>query len=153
MLTSRLAKARQLSSGDRRLLYRSLLLLPAIHVVLFVLGYTRLRTALERMVPPGKDVSELDPVDEAQRVAQIVSMAAGHGIYKATCLRRSLLLWWFLREEGIHSEICFGVRLVDQQLQAHAWVEIQEIVVNDSPEIRLWFQPLHSVLPTSEMRL
>jgi transglutaminase superfamily protein len=149
-------KVWQLPAKDRKLLIRSLLLLPAIHAALLMLGYTRLHTALQRMVPLGKgkaSFSELEIMDVAQRIVQIVCIAAGHGIYKATCLRKSLLTWWFLREEGIEGQICFGVRLVGQNLEAHAWVEYQGMVLNDPQNTRLQFPPLSGTLPATETGL
>jgi hypothetical protein len=156
MRISSLGKVRQLSPRDRRLLFRSLLLLPAIHAALLVLGYSRLHTALERMVPLGKEkvsISELEILDKAQRIAQIVSIAAEHGIYRATCLRKSLLVWWFLREEGISSQICFGVKLTGQSLEAHAWVEYLGTVLNDPQNIRVQYRPLYDTFPATETGL
>jgi hypothetical protein len=51
-------------------------------------------------------------------------------VYKSTCLRRSLVLFYFLRRIGIDVHICFGVRqkknLIDteakQELEGHAWL-------------------------------
>ena len=122
-----LGKFRQLAPRDRLLLFRSLLLLPVIHTALLMLDYSRLQSAMERMIPLKKDkalFSRSEFLPEVRGIARIVSIAAQHGPYKATCLRRSLLVWWFLREEGIASQICFGVRLLDRQLEAHAWVEV-----------------------------
>jgi Transglutaminase-like superfamily len=47
-------------------------------------------------------------------------------VYKSTCLKRSLVLYHFLRRLGINVHICFGVRLPDggskKQLEGHAWL-------------------------------
>lgn len=52
-------------------------------------------------------------------------------IYKTTCLKRSLVLYNFLRKFGINVHICFGVKynqkLVDREpqlrkLEGHAWL-------------------------------
>jgi hypothetical protein len=156
MRMSSLGKVRQLSSSDRRLLFRSLLLLPAIHTALLVVGYSRLRTALVRIVSLGHEKlpsSELEIMDEAQRIVQIVDLAARHGIYKASCLRKSILVWWFLQEEGIQSRICFGVRLVGQNLEGHAWVESSGVIVNDSADTCARYKPMYEVLPSTELGL
>jgi len=49
---------------------------------------------------------------------------------KGTCLRRSLLLYHFLRRAGINVQICFGVRYkkdsihesLSKELEGHAWL-------------------------------
>lgn len=52
-------------------------------------------------------------------------------IYKTTCLKRSLILYHFLRKAGINVHICFGVRFNDEKLpdreaqkklEGHAWL-------------------------------
>jgi hypothetical protein len=151
-----LGKVRRLSPRDRGLLFRSLLLLPAIHAALLLFGYCRLQTALETLIPLKKvrvSLSRQEILQEAQTIAEIIDIAARHGIYKATCLRRSLIAWWFLRERGFPSQICFGVRLVDQKLEAHAWVEYSGVIVNDSADTCSRYQPLYDVLPPSELGL
>ena len=51
-------------------------------------------------------------------------------MYKTTCLKRSLVLYHFLRKSGINVHICFGVRYKGQsslkearkKLEGHAWL-------------------------------
>jgi hypothetical protein len=51
-------------------------------------------------------------------------------IFKSTCLKRSLLLYHFLRRSGINVQICFGVRYKEdsprkgssKELEGHAWL-------------------------------
>lgn len=51
-------------------------------------------------------------------------------IYKKTCLKRSLILYHFLRKLGIIVHVCFGVRYDEhfsdreakRKLEAHAWL-------------------------------
>ena len=150
MLMTNLTKIRLLSKNERRLLLKSVLLLPVIHIALLILDYYRLRKVMENLTPLkpiDKSVSEKAILQRAQEIAQIVSIAAQYGLYKATCLRRSLLVWWFLRKEGVGSKICFGVRMSECQLEAHAWVEYQGTIVNDSLKIHDQYTVLDEVLP------
>lgn len=156
MQMTSLNKVRQLSRWERRLLIQSLLLLPMIHAALLTLGYSRLRGVMERLLPLkfiDRPASETENLQRARDVARIVSIAARRGLYKATCLRRSLLVWWFLRRRGIQSCICFGVRKMNQQLEAHAWVEYQGIVVNDSEQVREAYQILEETFPPTKLGL
>ena len=152
MLTTRLNKLSQLSRPERRLLIQATLLLPIVHAVLLLLGYARLRRMMERLAPlkPGdQPLCETEGVQRAQEIARIVSIAAQHGLYRATCLRRSLLTWWFLRRNGLESKICFGARLSNGSFEAHAWVEYNTIVINDSAKVHDQYLVLHDdPLPT-----
>lgn len=55
------------------------------------------------------------------------------------CLKKSLVLWYLLRCQGIVSELRIGVRREQGEFQAHAWVEYQGIVLNDTPNVRQHF--------------
>ena len=155
MLTS-LNKFGKLSLGNRRLLIQSFLLLPMIHVTLFFLGYTRLLEIMEKLTPL-KDInaeySEAWILQRASDITRIVTIAARRGLYKATCLRKSILVWWFLRKEKIRSEICFGVRMVNRKLEAHAWVEHNGTVINDSASVHENYQILRDVFPSTNSGL
>jgi hypothetical protein len=47
-------------------------------------------------------------------------------MYRTTCLKRSLVLYHFLRKMGMDVHICFGVRFPDgvsrEKLEGHAWL-------------------------------
>ena len=149
-LKTRLHKLRRLSPNERRLLLRAFLLLPLIHFALLLLGYSRLRRVMEKLIPyKSTDIplSDAEILKRARKNARIVSIAAQHGLYKATCLRRSLLVWWFLRREGVQGRICFGVRMCARKLEAHAWVEYKGMVVNDSLKVHDRYTALREVLP------
>ena len=156
MLVNKLDKFWQLPRRDRRQLFQSFLLLPAIHLGLLSLGYYRLRGLMEKLSPlpaTPASTSESEVVQRAGEIAQIVAIAAGHGVYKATCLRRSLLVWWFLRREGIQSQIRFGVHMSDHGLEAHAWVERAGIILNDSATVHESYQALDNVFPSTSLGL
>jgi hypothetical protein len=51
---------------------------------------------------------------------------------KGDCLPRSLALATALRWVGVDANVCFGVR--KSPFQAHAWVEADGLVVNETPD-------------------
>ena len=61
----------------------------------------------------------------------------------SNCLRQSLVLWYFLRRQGLNGQLWIGTRSQQGKIQAHAWVEYQETVLNDLPGVR----QLYSVFP------
>ena len=150
MLMENWHKFRQLSAAERGLLLQAILLLPLVHAALFFLGYARLVRAMAwllplKRVPDGQSAAEV--VQQAQEMARLVSIAAQHGFFQATCLRKSILVWGFLRRSGVQGQIRFGVQLNERQLAAHAWVEYQGFVVNDAPDVRDHFRTFSDVLP------
>jgi hypothetical protein len=155
-LTADLNKFSALSRGERQLLMEAFLLLPAIHLGLRLLGYSRMLRMIERWTPRRSAASKVLRADETVRageLARLIAIAAERGLYKATCLRRSLLLWWFLRKEGITGTLRFGVRTSSGTLEAHAWVECHGIVVNDAPDVRERYPTLRETLPATRLGL
>lgn len=157
ILTGNLNKFRLLSWYDRKLLLQSFLLLPLIHCGLEVFGYYRLRSAMEKIAPLEKAESLYDHGDDqlrrAKAIVRIVLIASNYGLYRASCLRSSMLVWWLTRKEGIQSRICFGIRMIDRQLEAHAWVECDGWVINDLANIRDHYQPLEEGIPQTKRGL
>jgi hypothetical protein len=151
-----LNRLQELTPHERSLLLLSMLLLPLLQFGLGLLGYRRLRGTLESMTPlSGRDrsLSATQKATRAQQITRIVMIASQSGLYKATCLRRSLLTWWLLRREGIASDICLGVRTHGGVLEAHAWVEHEGLVLNDRPDVRQKFQVLQDTLPSTSAGL
>ena len=90
-------------------------------------------------------------VTAARAAARMVKMAIKHGIYRATCLPESLVLWSLLTRRGLPADLRIGTSIDSNQLKAHAWVEIQGIVINDADDVHARFAsftrnilPLHS---------
>ncbi|MBK8025736.1 MAG: lasso peptide biosynthesis B2 protein [Chloroflexi bacterium] len=130
-----------LSGEERWTFLISLLLLPALAVALQRIGMRRTRSWLEHHVPPVAAPSASDAATRAPRMARMVNAAARRSPYKANCLKRSLALWWLLRRRGIDSELRIGVRKKDNALQAHAWIELGGVVLNDSLNYVRTFTP------------
>lgn len=139
-----LAKLRALTSPEKRLLAFSLLATPFVTVFLALFGYRRTHAFLSRWPQPrpGSFSDEPARLARAKNVARIVTIAAGSGPVRATCLRRSLLLWWLLRRDGIETVVKVGVhRGGDGSLDAHAWVEYRGRPLNDTDDVADRFIP------------
>ena len=127
----RLRKYLALSPAGRAIVLRSLVLLPAVALLLRVRGMARTQAWLARLgsVAAG-DASGLTP-DE---VAALVGATAP--ILQARCLSRSLLVCRFLRDRSKRVEVRLGVsKLADGSLSAHAWVECEGLPLYDSPDV------------------
>jgi hypothetical protein len=75
----------------------------------------------------------------------MVDVAARHLPWRPTCLPRSLVLWFLLRRQGVPAELRIGIQKHDRQLEAHAWVEVDQRVVNDTPDIAARYPPFANI--------
>ena len=134
---------RKFSLYQRYLLLQALILLPLIHLSLNLWGFKRTYSILgnignrewgiaESAVLGSPQVEQLSKrgnrensiSEQILTTASMVKTAAKY--YKwATCLRKSLALWFLLRRQGISTELQIGTRFEKEEFQAHAWVEYQ----------------------------
>lgn len=124
-------KFQQLSRAERFLLAQALFLLPLNVLGLRVLGFRRWQSVLERLLTKPSNTAN---VIIAQGIARVVNIAAAQ-MFRNVCLPRSMTLWWMLGRRGIASELHIGVRKEADIFTAHAWLECQGIILNDSAEV------------------
>jgi hypothetical protein len=136
-----LAKLRALTGAERRFLAKAVVATTVVAGALPVFGFRRLHGALARssrrrellFTTPGSAGAR------AKTAAKLVAIAAGRGPVRATCLRRSLVLWWLLRRDGIETVLRVGVNRDSGSLEAHAWVEFQGRPLGDDDDIATRF--------------
>lgn len=154
-MITRWDQLRRLTRSERRWLAKALLLLPLTALGLRLVGFKRCQTALARLAPvngahPTERADSL--MRQARAAARMVSVAARYGPYRATCLRQSLTLWWLLRRQGIASDLCFGARKEAGRVEAHAWVELQGVALNEAQDVHQRFAPFNRAIVPMEAR-
>lgn len=155
-------KLQQLSASERRLITQALVLLPLTFCGVYALGVSRWHRFLAQLASLGTTpnrtsnhtvgvgserswvIVDAQPGEQARAIARIVKIAAEHGVYPARCLQQTLVLWCLLRRNHIESEIRFGARKEGSELQAHAWVEVGGVALNEASDVCLHFSPLES---------
>src|SRR5262245_54344194 len=78
----------------------------------------------------------VDTIDASigERFSTAVQRATRYGVFNPQCLVRAVALNRMLEEHGIvGSTIRIGVRWVDGEFVAHAWVEHRCIILGDTP--------------------
>jgi len=153
-------KLQRLSANERRLLTQAFVLLPLTFWGVYALGVSRWLRFLARLASlgttsnhsnnhkrslasePAPVVADAAATEQARAIARIVKIAAEKGVYQAKCLQQTLVLWCLLRRNHIESEIRFGARKQSGELQAHAWVEVGGIALNEESDVCLHFSPL-----------
>ncbi len=99
-------------------------------------GFRRTVTILGRLATLFAARS-LDGADVARWVDTIYRV--GVRPYGASCLDRSVFLWFLMRRHGVDGQIRIGVTFDAGKLDGHAWVELDGVVVNDAPDVALRF--------------
>ena len=104
-----------------------------VTVLPLFMRFSSLPTMMRTLTPDckeGKDNQQRDTT--AGKIIKYTEYVLNRNfwIYKRTCLKRSLTLYYFLRRAGINTQIFFGVRFdnnqaqsrVEKEFQAHAWL-------------------------------
>lgn len=78
----------------------------------------------------------------ARRVAGAVDAGLGVLPIAPTCLRRSLTLARELERLDLVGTVHVGVREVDARIEAHAWVQVGSVVINDDPALIATYEEL-----------
>lgn len=128
----------RLSWEERLLLLQAFVLLPLVAVSIKLWGMQRTQSALASLPHQAMSMSSEVLLPQAEKTARMVGMATRYSAW-TNCLKKSLVLWYLLRCQGIVSELRIGVRREQGEFQAHAWVEYQGIVLNDTPNVRQHF--------------
>ena len=144
-------RLRALSSNERRTLLHVWVLLPATALGLRLFSFKRCQSALASRVGNETDnvYESLDEkIERARSIARMVRVAAARGLYRANCLPQALVLWWLLKRQGIESDLRIGVKRSAPAFEAHAWVEINGIALNEAADLHERFKPFDgAVLP------
>ena len=135
-----------LSPAERIALIQAVVAIPLVVVALRVAGLRRTQSGLakiNRLRRPHRQ-----DLDEARRLARMVTIAGGHGLYRPNCLQRSLVLWAILRRHDIDAELRIGVAPPrgDDGILFHAWLELADTIVNDRPDIKEIYQSFEAAI-------
>jgi len=126
---------------EQRAVLTMLWLVPALHVAVRVVDYNRTRTFLDRRADARRARLTGTPPDvEPYRLA--TSRITRYSWLPGNCLSRSLALLWLLRRHGHDADLRLGVSLDGGTFAAHAWVELEGRVLNDSQDVTTRYAPI-----------
>jgi len=129
-------------------------MLPLTALTLWLLGFTRTQSMLATLAPIDKHAGpgqKQATVYQAHVTAKMVTVAAQRGPFRASCLPRSLVLWWLLRRQYIECELCFGVRKHPNRLEAHAWVQCLGLNLDFASATYLTLDPFKNAIGPGEV--
>jgi hypothetical protein len=86
----------------------------------------------------------------ANRILQLQAAAARNLFFHANCLEQSLVLWMLLRRHGFSPDLKIGARKEAGRFEAHAWVELNQVLLNDQPDSDPKFVPFDRAISSLE---
>ena len=132
----------ELSADERALLGRAAVLLPIAKLALVGLGFNRTQRVFQWVFATrSQALSQSDSRRCAEITMKVVRIAALHGACRANCLPRSLVAWALLRRRGLDPALRFGARRRAGEFEAHAWVELGPLKLDEYVENEERFVP------------
>jgi hypothetical protein len=107
------------------------------------MSFHRVQACLARTFPSVRPATARWAEDalRAREFTRMVAAAAREGIIPGKCIEQSLALWWLLGRRGISTQLRIGVRMEQEKLHAHAWVELDGEVLNDAESLYAEYAP------------
>lgn len=133
---------RRRPANERRLILRAAFILPVTGIGLRLFGFRRWKELIEKFSLSESRPESLPADVQRQRAGEFVRAVRSaelHGLTTPNCLDRSMTLWWMLRSDGVEGELRIGARKQGGQFEAHAWVELDGQVLNDSAEVHVHY--------------
>jgi hypothetical protein len=151
---NRWQRFRRLAHGDRRMLLGAMLLLPLTALGLRVFGFRRWGALLTRWEGRQhvRPLATGETLERGQRAARMVAAASREGLVKGNCLSQSLVLCWLLRRAGASPDLRVGMQRSPEGLKAHAWVELQGTILNDSADVPQRYAPFEGDIAAAQIR-
>ena len=137
-----------MTSAERRSFIKAWWLVPQAALSVRFRGLRRSLLWLSQRYPPGVLPPEGERISLAKDTAAGLRKAIRVNPIPGKCLSQSLALWALLRAQGLETGLRIGVAKQDplnafnpDNFRAHAWVEYQGSVLNDSAEVVRRFAP------------
>ena len=123
------------------LLGQAFLLLPLVTLSLHFQGLKTTQQRLSALSLRDPSLPPQDSLSQIQITVKVVAIASKYSKIWSNCLRKSLVLWFLLRRQGIASDIRIGVQFENKSFKAHAWVEANGLILNDSQDVVFRYAP------------
>jgi Transglutaminase-like superfamily len=136
-----------LNHVERAITRSAALELTATWIGLRLFGFRRWKQIISRRTENSKPRSV---ALSDNRILQLQAAAARNLFFHANCLEQSLVLWMLLRRHGFAPELKIGARKDAGRFEAHAWVELNRVRLNDQSESNQNFVPFDRAISSLE---
>lgn len=128
------------------LFLRAAVLLPVLTLFLRLRGFRYTQKLLQKRLKANPLATNQDD-SRVELTSRMVLAAARRSPVQATCLERSLALWWLLARQGIATRLRIGVRKDGEKFAAHAWVEHGGVAIGEPEEAHLHYAAFAEEMP------
>jgi len=126
-----------LSSSEKYIFTTAAIILPFVELRIRKYGLKPYAAALQSTSSGSqftKQSRTKDNVDDILKKSILIGQAARCSPIHVRCLAKSIYLHGLLLREGIMSVVIIGVETPDSGFNAHAWLEVNGSVINDSDD-------------------
>ena len=134
-----------LTLNEKLIFIEAATLIPLIRLKLRLFGLRRSQRFLKTAPKSSRSVSSRVTV-VPRTLIYLVNAASNNGVFRANCLERSLLLWSLMRRRGYAADLRIGVSNEEREFKAHAWVEMNGVVLNDREDVATEFAPFSGAI-------
>lgn len=117
-------------SSNRQLFFKVWLLLHSYQLLMPALGVQKTKSFLLKL--PFAHTHSGTPDQAIQDHLFALYLSRKYSLFEAKCLARSLTLWQMLQYQHLPASVKIGVRMENNAFKAHAWVELEGKVLNDT---------------------
>jgi hypothetical protein len=137
-----------LPAAERKLVREAARRLTSTWFGLRVAGFARMRQRAERsgLLDASRPLSTDQQLDVGRSIARAQGSAARHLFFSPNCLVQSLTLLSMCRSRDIQAQLRVGARSDSGAFQAHAWVELNGIVLNEPSGEHRHFVPFEEAV-------
>lgn len=116
---------------------KTMVLLPAVRVLLSIRGYRQTMRLLTASLPPASAAEVDDVPPQIAEISSAVTTVAALVPFRSRCLARSITIWWLCGRCRYEVDVLIGVAPPEgDRLPAHAWAEYRGLPLNDTFDVR-----------------
>lgn len=140
-LTAKVRTLRQLSWAQRGLLLEAFLWLGLARGLLLTIPFKRIVPHLELAAKNASPFAGDARAELACEVGRATRAASRNTPWQSACLVQAMTAKMMLKRRGVPSTLYLGLRKEDGELEAHAWLCVDDYVVTGGPT-HVHFQPI-----------
>jgi|SRR5882672_5071708 len=144
---------RKLSREDRGLVLRGMVLLSLTMLGLRTMSFRRCKDLILKFSSKASSPRCIESDRQMEVRAKIVSAMNAvvlNGPWRPNCLERSLALLWLFQLNSVECELHIGGRKSQGRFEAHAWVEWDGQVLNDSTDVHKHYARFDAPIAAAE---
>jgi hypothetical protein len=135
------------------LVLRGMVLLPLTMLGLRTMTFRRCKGLIQRLSSAASSPRQIEKDRQMEVRTKIVSAMNAverNGPWHPNCLERSLALWWLFRLNALDGELHIGGRKSQGRFEAHAWVEWDGRVLNDTMDVHKHYARFDAPIAVAE---